>query len=52
MLILVPRKDVLYLDIPLEEAFTLIVSGGIVQANKKKSSELPAKVTLIEKKNK
>lgn len=50
MLVLVPRKDVLFLDISIEEAFTLIVSGGIVQANKKKSLELPTKAALIEKK--
>jgi len=49
MLILVPRKDVQYLDISLEEAFKLIVSGGIVQVNKKKIPELPEKAALIEK---
>lgn len=40
MLILVPKKDVMYVDISMEAAFKLIVSGGIVIPEKKNNREL------------
>jgi uncharacterized membrane protein len=40
MLILVPRKDVIFIDISLEDAFKLIVSGGIVIPEGKKKQQL------------
>jgi uncharacterized membrane protein len=40
MLILVPRKDVIFIDISLEDAFKLIVSGGIVMPEGKKKQQL------------
>ncbi len=40
MLVLIPRKDVIFLDISLEDAFKLIVSGGIVIPEKKKKQPL------------
>jgi uncharacterized membrane protein len=31
-LVFLPRKDVIYLDIPVEEALKLIISGGVISA--------------------
>lgn len=39
--VLVPEKDLIYLDMTVEEAFKLIVSGGLVLPNQHQSPALP-----------
>jgi len=45
MLILVPKKDILFLDISLEEALKVVVSGGIVHPKNDKEQKLVLGVT-------
>ncbi len=37
LLILVPKKELIYLDVTVEEGIKMIVSGGVLEAKKRKS---------------
>jgi uncharacterized membrane protein len=50
MLVLIPRKDVIFLDISLEDAFKLIVSGGIVIPEKKRKQQLISDAVIYDDK--